>query len=221
VACPGSVNLGGRVVPNENGFDLGTVSMTTAFAQSCNTVFAPLSVKLPGGALAETASQFGIGQAWRLPVTSYSGSIPADSTSVAERAAEGYGQGQDLVSPFAEALMAATIAHGSVPSPSLVVGEPASPRASPTALSPSVQSALKQYARAVVTQGTATNLNNVPGGPVYGKTGTAEYGGTPPKAHSWFTGYQGDVAFSVFVYGGQSDGQLANPLAQTFLAGIS
>jgi cell division protein FtsI/penicillin-binding protein 2 len=55
---------------------------------------------------------------------------------------------------------------------------------------------------------------------VAGKTGTAEFGAAPPKAHSWFTGYQGDLAFAVFVYGGQTGGTLANPIARDFLARV-
>jgi uncharacterized protein (AIM24 family) len=50
--------------------------------------------------------------------------------------------------------------------------------------------------RAVVTEGTATTAQFVPGPDVYGKTGTAEFGtDVPPKSHAWFIGYQGDVAF--------------------------
>jgi cell division protein FtsI/penicillin-binding protein 2 len=75
--------------------------------------------------------------------------------------------------------------------------------------------------RAVVTRGTATNLTGVPGPAVFGKTGTAEHGTTsPPQADSWFTGYQGDLAFAVFVENGQTSGVLANPVAQKFLTAL-
>jgi cell division protein FtsI/penicillin-binding protein 2 len=71
----------------------------------------------------------------------------------------------------------------------------------------------------VVTEGTATALATAPSGPVSGKTGTAEYGNaTPPRAHSWFVGYRGDLAFAVFVYDGDTAGRKAVPVAATFLA---
>ena len=54
--------------------------------------------------------------------------------------------------------------------------------------------------REVVTSGTATVLASQPGLPVYGKTGTAEYGNTnPPQTDAWFIGYQGDIAFACLV----------------------
>jgi cell division protein FtsI/penicillin-binding protein 2 len=72
--------------------------------------------------------------------------------------------------------------------------------------------------RAVVTEGTGTALKGVPGGPVHGKTGTAEFGTKdPPDAHAWFTGYQGDVAFAVVVEGGGFGGRVAAPLAADFV----
>ena len=76
--------------------------------------------------------------------------------------------------------------------------------------------------RAVVTRGTATDLAGVPGGTLYGKTGTAEHGTIqPPQADSWFTGYQGDLAFAVLVVNGQTSGVLANPVARAFLTALA
>ncbi|MGB7795561.1 MAG: penicillin-binding transpeptidase domain-containing protein, partial [Pseudonocardiaceae bacterium] len=80
---------------------------------------------------------------------------------------------------------------------------------------------LSSFMRAVVTRGTATNLAAVPGAAVFGKTGTAEHGSTaPPQADSWFTGYQGDLAFAVLVENGQTSGVPANPIAQKFLTAL-
>ena len=56
--------------------------------------------------------------------------------------------------------------------------------------------------RAVVTSGTGPASRRYQGGPVYGKTGTAEFDNNPNHAHSWFIGYQGDIAFAVFVENG-------------------
>src|SRR5699024_1013520 len=69
--------------------------------------------------------------------------------------------------------------------------------------------------RRAVTEGTATKLKDVPGDPVHGKTGTAEYGAeTPPRTHSWFAGFQGDLAVSVLVEDGGFGAEAAVPVAK-------
>jgi membrane peptidoglycan carboxypeptidase len=76
--------------------------------------------------------------------------------------------------------------------------------------------------REVVTDGTGEALINAPGGPVMGKTGTAEYGpGATPKTHAWFVGFQGDIAFAVYVQDGQSGGTVAAPVALSFLQNLA
>ncbi len=42
LGCPGRIDIGHRTIPNYGGFDLGVVSMSRAFASSCNTTFAEL-----------------------------------------------------------------------------------------------------------------------------------------------------------------------------------
>jgi cell division protein FtsI/penicillin-binding protein 2 len=51
--------------------------------------------------------------------------------------------------------------------------------------------------RAVVTQGTGAPLAAI-NPPVYGKTGTAQFG-DGSRSHGWFVGYQGDLAFAFLV----------------------
>jgi cell division protein FtsI/penicillin-binding protein 2 len=81
---------------------------------------------------------------------------------------------------------------------------------------------LRGLMREVVTAGTGVVLANAPGGPVMAKTGTAEYGpGTPPKTHAWLAGYQGDIAFAVYVQDGQSGGTVAAPVALKFLQNLA
>jgi cell division protein FtsI/penicillin-binding protein 2 len=75
--------------------------------------------------------------------------------------------------------------------------------------------------REVVTSGTATSLANLPGGPVYAKTGTAEFDNNPLHAHSWTIGWQGDLAFAVFVENGGSSSATALPIVAAFLRGLA
>jgi cell division protein FtsI/penicillin-binding protein 2 len=65
-------------------------------------------------------------------------------------------------------------------------------------------------------------MAGTPGGPVHGKTGTAEHGSkNPPETHAWFVGYQGDVAFAVLVEEGKSGGEVAAPVAKDFLTELA
>jgi cell division protein FtsI/penicillin-binding protein 2 len=203
--CPGTITVEGREFENEDQFDLGTVTMTEAFAASCNTTFIEQGLELPDDALAAAASSYGVGSDWQLPVGIFGGSVPADATGTG-KAAAAIGQGEVLVSPAQMALVAAGIAAGPA-APVEVVGADAA-GATPEGPGDAVLEQLRPLMREVVLSGTGTELRDR--GDVYGKTGTAEYGDkTPPDAHGWFVGYQldgpaGDVAFAVLVEGGQS-----------------
>ena len=203
--CPGTITVEGREFENEDRFDLGTVTLTEAFAASCNTTFIEQGLELPDDALAATAAGYGVGSDWRLPVDVFSGSVPADATGTG-KAAAAIGQGEVLVSPSQMALVAAGIAGGPAAPVEVVGAEPAGE--TPAGPGDAVLEQLRPLMRQVVLSGTATELRGR--GEVYGKTGTAEYGdATPPDAHGWFVGYQldgpaGDVAFAVLVEGGGS-----------------
>ena len=76
--------------------------------------------------------------------------------------------------------------------------------------------------RAVVTDGHRHGRAAAVGRrPVSGKTGTAQYGtGDPLPTHAWFAGWQGDLAFCVFVESGSCGGGVAAPVARRFLADL-
>ncbi len=214
-ACPATKTVDGRVFVNEDKFDLGTVSLRTAFAMSCNTTFMTLGLQLPADALHAAATQLGLGGKWTLPVESFSGSSPLPA-GLTEKAADTIGQGRVLVSPLTMAEIAGAAQSGRPIAPSLIDGEQSKPGAP---LPPAITSTLHDLMRAVVTSGRATQLKDLPGG-VAGKTGTAEYGtATPPRSHGWFAGYRGDLAFAVFVYDGQTS-NVAVGITHTFLAAV-
>jgi cell division protein FtsI/penicillin-binding protein 2 len=221
VPCPGTTTVQGREFENENQFDLGTIPLTEAFAESCNTTFIQQGLTLPDDALANAAASYGVGSDWQLPVGIYSGKVPADATGTT-KAADQIGQGQVLVSPAQMALVAAGIASGTPAAPVEVIG------ATPAGTAPSGPSAtvldqLRPMMRQVVLTGTATGLTDR--GDVYGKTGTAEFGNsTPPDSHGWFVGYrlggpQGAIAFAVLVEAGQSS-SVAVGVADAFLGAL-
>jgi len=204
VACPATTNIQGRVVPNLDLFELGTVPLRTAFARSCNTTFAQLAVGLEPGALTETARQFGIGMDFDITgITTLTGAVPP-AYDVVERAANGFGQGVVLATPFGMALATSTVAAGgAVPTPTLIRGTETAVTGAPAAPVPApVADALQVMMRQVITAGSATALADL--GDVHGKTGTAEY--SSEGSHGWFVGYRGDLAFAVLVVEGQSSG---------------
>ncbi|SDP42152.1 Cell division protein FtsI/penicillin-binding protein 2 [Nakamurella panacisegetis] len=219
VACPGVVVFDSRPFHNAHDFDLGSVDVTKAFARSCNTTFARLATEMPSDALPTAAVKYGVGSDFVVPgITTLTGKVlPADT--LVQRAANGFGQGTDLVSPFSEAMMAATVAHGSLVLPTVIRGTTTTVDQVQPAPSTAAISGLRTLMRAVVTEGTGAHLQDV--GDVFIKTGTADFVGTDGKAgaHAWTTGYRGDVAFSILIVNGQSSG-FSNLMAATFLKGL-
>lgn len=201
--CPGRATIEGRTIPNDNGFDLGEVPLHTAFARSCNTTMAELGVRLPADALTTAAAQLGLGVDYVTPgLTTVTGAVPPAETP-AQRVESSIGQGTVTASPFGMALVAASLAHGSAPTPVIVRGQPGTADRAPTPVPPAVTAQLATMMAETVTAGTATALRDIPG--LLGKTGTAEYH-DDTHAHGWFVGIDGDLAFAVFVADAGSSG---------------
>ncbi|GAA1459273.1 penicillin-binding transpeptidase domain-containing protein [Williamsia maris] len=213
--CPGRATIENRTIPNEDEFDLGTVPLRTAFAQSCNTTMGALSDKLGPTALRDTAARLGIGVDFVAPgITTVTGSVPAADTP-AQRVESGIGQGRVTTSPFGLAVAEASLAHGSMILPSLLSGQTTTADQRPAALDPAVVSQIRSLMRDTVTTGTARSLRDIPG--LGGKTGTAEFGDNS-SAHGWFAGILGDVAFATLVVGGDSSSPAVSVSGQ-FLRG--
>ncbi len=202
VPCPGTMNLYGRTVTNYNGFSIGNAPLRQAFARSCNTTFADISTQLQPGQLKDIGKQFGLGIDYDVPgLTTITGSIPQGDTPL-ERTEAGYGQGLTLVSPFGLALVSATAARGSTPTPTLVSGFETTQNETSTPPAPQTIEQLRELMGAVTEPGgTAAGMRA--GGKIYAKTGEAEITG---GSHAWFTGYRDDIAFAtLIVLGGGSE----------------
>ncbi|MGV9677210.1 penicillin-binding transpeptidase domain-containing protein [Nocardia sp. NPDC003482] len=196
VGCPGTENIEGRQIPNDDNFDLGQVPLHTAFARSCNTTMGRLAVNLPPDGLTKAAAQLGLGVDYTAPgMTTVTGKVPTADTP-ALRVEEGIGQGKVTASPFGMALLAAAIARGSVPAPTIVAGKAGVADHNPDPLPAGIADQVKAMMRETITGGTATQLRDIPG--MLGKTGTAEYI-DDKHAHGWFVGIDGDLALAVFV----------------------
>jgi cell division protein FtsI/penicillin-binding protein 2 len=223
VPCPPTINVNGQVVRNYEGGALGTVPFSVDFANSCNTAFVGLAAGMGQSDVHDAALALGIGSGWdqHLGITgAFDGSVPV-STSSQERAMTALGQAKTEVSPAALAVMAASVARGTYIEPALI-RSPAVPGADrgPKPLDATAV-ALPPLMSLVVTSGSARTLLGLAGGPVFAKTGTAEYGTAKPlKTRAWVIGWQGDVAFAVLVEDGRSGGTVAAPIAKAFLQNL-
>ncbi len=215
--CPSTVPAGGKQFHNQEPGSRGRISLLTAYAQSCNTAFVNLSQALPKGSVTAAARLLGFNSAaGLLPIPSVGGTLPPPSDT-AEAAADAIGQGKVEASPLLMASIAAAVADGTWRQPRLLD----CPACATSPLPAPAVAALREMMRAVVTSGTGTALDNVPGPPVSAKTGTAEYGtATPPATHAWIIGFRGALAFAVYVESGVSGGRTAGPVAAAFLRAV-
>jgi cell division protein FtsI/penicillin-binding protein 2 len=221
VQCPKTYTVDGQPFKNSENFELGNVPFRTDFAKSCNTAFARLGEGMPDNALADAGRTVGLGVPWTLGVDAFSGKVSTGG-SATERAAAAFGQGTTQVSPIALAAATAAVARGRWEQPKLLL-DPAPQSTAPAGgeLKQTTVDALRAMMREVVTAGTGTALADVPGQPVHGKTGTAEFiTGDPNSTHAWFIGWQGDIALSVFVENGGGGSAVAVPLAEAFLRAL-
>jgi cell division protein FtsI/penicillin-binding protein 2 len=221
VNCPKTFTVDGRSYKNSNDRELGNVAFRVDFAKSCNTAFAALAPKLGADGLAVAGRSLGLEGTWDLGIDAFTGKVSTGG-SAAERAAAAFGQGTTVVSPLAMAAATAAVARGQWQQPKLLT-DPAPPSSAPAGPKLKAGSAegLRTIMREVVTVGTATSLRDVPGKPVYGKSGTAEFGNNPDNAHAWWVGWQGDIAFAVFIENGGNASASSVPLAEKFLRNLA
>ncbi len=218
VPCPATVTVDGRKFTNYSDYpasSLGTITLRTAVAQSCNTAFISERDELRGSDLAEAAASLGLGTDYDVGFPAFFGAVPPASTETG-RAAAMIGQGTVEASPLAMAAVAASVAKGATVVPHLVDNAAAKPRAKPLTSTEAGQ--LRELMRAVVSEGSGRFLASLGGPDIIAKTGTAEYGPkTPPKTHAWMIAAQGDLAVAVFVADGDSGSTTAGPLLKKFL----
>jgi cell division protein FtsI/penicillin-binding protein 2 len=218
VTCPDTTVVDGKQFKNyERGIAPPNPTFAQAFAASCNTTMVDRADRVSGAQLARMATAFGLGADWQVGLDAYSGSVPAD-TDLVTRAADMIGQGKVVTSPLAMAMVAAAVDSGVARTPTLLPGEAPGTRVGP--IEPKVDADLQQMMRLVVTQGTGTSVN-LPGLPVYAKTGTAEFAkGNGTGTNAWMIGYRGDLAFAVLVANGSSGAHDAAPIIDALLTDL-
>ncbi len=137
VDCPKTFTVDGRSYKNYEGESLGTPDFATDFAHSCNTAFIQLAAQLGDSDLATAAKQLGVGAGWAKTLGvngAFDGSVPVNNGKT-DQASASIGQGRDVVSPMALAVMAGSVARGSLIPPALVTDPaPAGSRRQPAPL---------------------------------------------------------------------------------------
>jgi len=229
-----STTLEGVELENANGEACGG-SLRASFAESCNSVFAPLGARLGAERLVATAEKFGFNEEPGLAGAARS-TIPA-AAEVGDDLAVGstaIGQGKVLATPLLMADVASAIAQGGRrPRPTLLKGAGG---VAGRATTPETARFIARAMRSVVTDGTGAGAA-VPGVRVAGKTGTAELRDTvddaPPlpgqplqeeditDTDAWFTAFaplrEPKVAVCVLLVGQGAGGATAAPAAQTVI----
>jgi hypothetical protein len=187
-------NIDGYELQNSNGEACGG-TLLASFANSCNSVFAPLGVTVGAKRLVGMAQRFGFDQPSTIP-----GALPSQIPSAAtigsalSVGSSAIGQGMVEASPLEMTDVAATIAdHGKRPIPTLTAGQKTK---FVHVVSRHVASEVQQMMIAVVESGTGYTAA-IPGVTVAGKTGTAELrnttntpnGDSAANTDAWFVGY--------------------------------
>lgn len=214
--------LSGVKLANASGESCGG-SLAQSFADSCNSVFAPLGVAVGGRKLVARAEAFGFNETPRIPVAkpnTIKKNLP-DAINVGSAA---IGQNTDLATPLGMASVAATIGnHGTRAKPRAVTEDPVIKN---KAVSSRVAGQVRDMMIGVVQGGTGTSAQ-IPGVTVAGKTGTAELRFTgngssdPSNTDAWFVAFapasDPKVAVGVMLVGAGAGGKAAAPIAKKVL----
>ncbi|HKQ18042.1 MAG TPA: penicillin-binding transpeptidase domain-containing protein [Solirubrobacterales bacterium] len=236
-----STVAGGREIANAHDEACGG-DLVESFAHSCNTVFAPLGVRVGGDKLVEESEQYGFNS----PPTIYNpnslaltrppeSTIPNPLEDDTDVAVSAIGQGEVLATPLEMAAVSQAVANRGVRSPNAMVKDPELAGGYPDVevMPPGVAADVKKMMIAVVASGTGSSAA-LPDATVAGKTGTAELGtvdGSQPvtpgedaeqDVDAWFTAFapadNPKLAVAVMVVNAPGDGgTVAAPIARQIL----
>ena len=219
-----------------------SVTLSQAFARSCNTTFAALGLQVGARDLVESAEAFGFNSDVPFDLIALQSFIPGTQDfdfNLAGLAQTAIGERDVRATPLEMALVGAAVANGGViMQPHVVtevftadaaIEEITEPIVWRRAMSPATADTIAELMERAVTAGTGRRAA-VPGIRIGGKTGTAEVPGGSP--HAWFVGFgpveapEGtpQIVIAVVVESGgtagdsATGGTVAAPIAQAVMA---
>jgi peptidoglycan glycosyltransferase/penicillin-binding protein 2 len=242
--CTGILKLGDREFKcssYEKGGH-GQIGFIEAFANSCNTYFIELGLKMGSKRLLSMAEKFGFGKPTGVSsqgVDEASGNIPSikDSYTDGDIANLSIGQGGIMATPVQVADMMATVANGGIKNKVNIVDSVIDRNGKEVrkirkaswdrVISKKTADKLKELMEAVVSYGTGKKAKPEENFIACGKTGSAETGvylDGEKVVHGWFAGYfpgnNPKYSIAVFVENGKSGGQSAAPIFKEISEGI-
>lgn len=205
----------------------GNVSLSQAFAQSCNVTFGKLAYQLGLSRLKQTAEALGFNENLSLGDFSiYNSKFPREQGNLSDLVWAGIGQSTVLVTPMHMTMITASVANGGAMIRPWMVQRIAGANGIPSHLggtksyrqvmSAQTASAVASCMRQAVTSGTASRAS-IAGLTVCGKTGSAEVSDDKTvETNAWFTGFIAEpehpYAVSVVIEQGGAGSRLATEL---------
>lgn len=213
--CVGNITFEGIGLSCFNGRAHGSLSLIDAFAESCNSAFATIGLHLDKQLFRENNLKLLFNQELPLDIEYNESSFAMTMASgIEETMHTAMGQGQTLMTPIHNCMMAAAIANNGVLMKPYLTDKLVNFSGSTirrfgseeykTLMTKNESSILTEYMSAVVTEGTGTVLKNN-NYTVAGKTGSAQYDSSNLH-HSWFLGFapveDPQIAICVIMEGG-------------------
>ena len=215
----------------------GVIGFPMALAVSSNSFYYQVGLKVGPKELFKAARRMGYGQLTGIELKDEDGAgllgdeawkrkVYGEPWTSVDTISSAIGQGPVLVTPLQMARLYAAVSNGGWLVTPHVVERPTERRW--IGLKAGTLRALRQGLRMVVTEGTATILNDPTLPPVAGKTGTGE---DPPRPdHAWFGGYApaGKPTLVIVAFGENSGGYggtvaapMVKALMTTWFRGVS
>jgi peptidoglycan glycosyltransferase len=202
-----NVVISGVPLQNDEGENLGPLTLTQALAKSVNTVWAQVAVKLGKATMARYMQRFGFDHKPRLDYPAeqmsssgeyYRGRLLSPLSARVDVGRMGIGQDKLQVVPLQMAEVAAAVANGGtlmVPHMTARIVDPDGrtverilPKVQSRVMKPSTAATVRAMMEAVVNEGTGTPAQ-IPGVQVAGKTGTAETQVGAALNNVWFIAF--------------------------------
>ncbi|MDF2944492.1 MAG: hypothetical protein K0S01_3350 [Herbinix sp.] len=225
--CDGSIEYDKMKIHCYNNKAHGEVDLQLSFAKSCNTSFSSIGKNLDMNDFHDLCEDFLFNR--NLPIgmgnNASSFTLQKGTSSVKEAMQTAIGQGNTLITPLHNAMIAATVANGGVMMKPYVVDhienadggkvKKYAPQINSKPMTPKEAGFIAEMMRLVVTDGTGTKLADMDQDAA-GKTGSAD--NSQGKAHAWFIGYapydNPEIVVSIIVENVGTGGDYAVPIAR-------